>query len=108
MSLPSSKSRAYHVGSSRWSKVVTDEARAAFSKADKTKCGFLDLEEFIEAIKCLVSDVLSSEELLKYFIRGDLGQNGRIYMHVFVKMFVNDIARKHPYGLLAEDGPKKK
>lgn len=84
-----------------WSKKVADRARAAFTEADKTRSGFLDFQGFIEAVESIVGNAFSAEELLHYFIRGDLAENGRIYMHVFVKIFVNDIAKKRLSGNVA-------
>lgn len=101
MAPPKTEKKTYAAGSSGWRKLVSDKARAAFTKADKTRSDFLDLQGFIEAVEIVVGDVVCAEELLHYFMKGDLAQNGRIYMHAFVKIFVNDIAKKRLSGNIA-------
>lgn len=56
---------------------IEEELRAAFSKFDKNKNGFLEFEEFATAMKTL-GEPLSDDELKSLMTSADLDGDGRI------------------------------
>lgn len=71
-------------------------ARNAFIGADTDRSGYLDLQEFIAALRSLGINLVY-KQALEYFARGDRDQSGRIGLNEFIKLYDEELATLRTY-----------